>query len=205
MARFLIVFVIFISGAACAAAPKAPKIDLHGLVENNYPCIAVRFPEQIRYEGMKTRKSDDDFAMIYNLALPNYRVEVLKLYSRGKGWSTETLPSLYDNASKVYEISDMDNTPEKSAVITLEEIKGDLYLKGSVAEFMQADRAIRVDVYRMVKKMGVFRNNVIDNWKNSTTGNRSIENMKTIVDYIYYNIKAVECEYKENIDSKWWE
>lgn len=200
MIRTAVILFAFAVASACASGGVAPKVSLYGFTENNYPCVDLEFPDQIRYDGMKASENKNELVLRYDISIPNYKVEVYKLYAKNGGWSTETLPSLKEGAAKVYEISDMDNTPEKSAVITLEEIDGVIYLKGSIAEFMQKDRAIRIDVYRAVKQVAVFRKNTVDAWKNSTTGVRSIENMKTIVDYVYNKMKVTECQYKESID-----
>lgn len=202
--RLAIVITFIFSLYACAGAPANPKITLYGFTENNYPCVNVEFPDQIRYEGMRVKERGDNIVIVYDAEMPNYKIQISKLYSKGGGFSTESLASLKTEASKVYEIYDAENSPEKSAVITLEETDGSLYLKGSVAEFMQNDRAVRVDIYKEVKGMGVFRKNSIDKWKNSTTGNRTIQNMKAIVDSVYNKMSVVECEYKDGVDIQWW-
>lgn len=200
MIRAVVILLVWVAVSACASGAASPNVSLYGFMENNYPCVNLEFPDQIRYDGMKTTDNKNELVLRYDLSIPNYKIEVYKLYAKNGGWSTETLPSLKEGAGKVYEISDIDNTPEKSAVITLEEIKGTIYLKASIAEFMQKDRAIRIDVYRAVKQYAVFRKNSVEAWKNSTTGVRSIENMKTIVDYVYKNMKITECKYKDGID-----
>ena len=203
MFRFCLLFVPFLFALGCSAKPAVPTVDIYTFKENNYPCAKVEFPDQIRLTDTTVEELNGDIALVYDLEMPGYKIQVVKMYANPDGWSMESLASLRSQASKLYEING-DITHDKSAVISVETMDGDIYLKGSVAEFLQNDRAIRVDVYRKVKKLGSFKKDSIEEWKNSATGNRTIINMRNIVDYVYENISSAECKYKSSIDMDWW-
>lgn len=203
MTRFLLPLLLSAACAACAAKPAVPTVGVYTFEENNYPCAKVEFPDQIRLKDTTLEEKNGDVALVYHLDMPGYNVQVVKLYSGGAGWSADSLASLKNEASKIYEINDNEN-PDKSAVISVESIDGELYLKGSAAEFLQNDRAMRVDVFRRIKKLGSFKTGNIEQWKNSATGNRTIMNMRNIIDYIYRNMASSECKYKNSVDMDWW-
>lgn len=203
MIRIITMLFLFALFFGCSAKPMAPTIDIYTFKENNYPCTMVEFPDQIRLKDVTLERSEGTVAVIYDLVMPGYNIQVVKMYAGELGWSLDSLASLHSNSSKLYEING-DVSIDKSAVISFVEMDKELYLKGSVAEFLQEDRAIRVDVFRRIKKIGTFKKDNLENWKNSATGNRSIINMRNIVDYIYGNITSIECKYKQSIDMDWW-
>ncbi len=203
MTRFLPLFIFSAFLAGCGAKPAAPTLGVYSFEENNYPCAKVEFPDQIRLKDVTMEEKNGDMAVVYDLDMPGYKIQVVKMYAGASGWSLDSLASLKSESSKVYEINGNEN-PDKSAVISLESIGGDMYLKGSVAEFLQNDRAMRVDVFRRIKKLGSFKIGNVEQWKNSATGNRTITNMRNIVDYIYGSISSAECRYKEAVDMDWW-
>ncbi len=196
---------LFISVVLISCGPKAvaPIVDLESLEDLNYPCIKVGFLNQIRYHDFKVEGSDDYFALIYRLSMASYMVDIVKLYALVPGWSFQPLPELYDTANRVYARIDSDN-PKKSAVIVITRIDEDIYLKGVIGEFISDDRAVRVEILRVVKKGDVYRQGAIKRWLDSATGKRSIENMKKLVDYTFNNISNIECNIRGNIDMNWW-
>ena len=136
--------------------------------------------------------------------MPGYNIEVVKMYAlKGTTFSTESLPSLNDDPSKLFEISSMEN-PDKSATITLEDTKDGIYLQGSVGYFIQSDRMVRVNISRLIKKSGTFRYSGLEDWSNSTIGKRTVENMKTIVDSVYSSLTTTQCPNKTDLNSNWW-
>ncbi len=187
----------------CSAKPVDPTVGIYTFKENNYPCAQIEFPDQIRLKDITLEKLDDNVAVVYDLDMPGYKIEVVKLYPGQAGWTLDSLASLHSNSSKLYEING-DVSIDKSAVISIVSKDGELYLKGSVAEFLQDNRGIRIDIFRKIKKIGTFKKDNIEQWKNSATGNRSIINMRNIVDYVYGNITAIECKYRHSIDMDWW-
>ncbi len=196
----LIISVVLIS---CGPKAVSPIVDLESLEDLNYPCIKVGFLNQIRYDNLKIESNDNYFALIYHLSMSSYMVDIVKLYALVPGWSFQSLPELYDSMNKVYERTDPDN-PKKSAIIALTRIGDDIYLKGVVGEFISKDRAVRVEIFRVVKKGDIYRQGVIKRWLASATGKRSIENMKKLVDYTFNNISNIECNIRGNIDMNWW-
>ena len=196
---------LFISVVLISCGPKAvsPIVDLESLEDLNYPCIKVGFFNQIRYDRLDIESNDNYFAFIYKLSMASYMVDIVKLYALTPGWSFQPLPELYDNVNKVYEKIDPDN-PKKSAIIAITRIGDDIYLKGVIGEFISDDRAVRVEILRVVKKGDVYRQGVIKRWLGSATGKRSIENMKKLVDYTFNNISNIECNIRGNIDMNWW-
>lgn len=196
---------LFISIVLISCGPKAvsPIVDLESLEDLNYPCIKVGFLNQIRYDSLRVESNDDYFALVYKLSMASYMVDVVKLYALVPGWSFQPLPELYDSINKVYERIDPDN-PKKSAIIILTRIDGDIYIKGVVGEFISDDRAVRVEIFRVVKKGDIYRQGVINRWLTSSTGKRSIENMKELVDYTFNNISNIECNIRGNINMNWW-
>lgn len=196
---------VLISIVLISCGPKAvsPIVDLESLEDLNYPCIKVGFLNQIRYHNLKVESNDEYFALIYYLSMSSYNIDIVKLYALVPGWSFQPLPELYDNVNKVYERVDPDN-PKKSAVIALTRIDDDIYLKGVVGEFISDDRAVRVEILRAVKKGDVYRQGAIRKWLLSSTGKRTIENMKKLVNYTFENISNIECNIRGNIDMNWW-
>ncbi len=203
MTRYITVLMIFSFFYGCSAKPHNPTVDIYTFKENNYPCAQVEFPDQIRLNDTTLEKLDDNVAVVYDLDMPGYKIEIVKLYPGQAGWTLDSLASLHSNSSKLYEING-DVSIDKSAVISIVSKDGELFLKGSVAEFLQDNRGIRIDIFRKIKKIGTFKKDNIEQWKNSATGNRSIINMRNIVDYVYGNITSVECKYKHSIDMDWW-
>ena len=203
MLRYAFVFILFVFVVGCSAKPVEPTVDIYTFKENNYPCALVEFPDQIRLVDTTVEELNGDIALVYDLEMPGYKIQIVKMYANQAGWTMDSLASLRSSASKLYEING-DVSLDKSAVISVESIDGDIYLKGSVAEFLQNDRAVRVDVFRKIKKLGSFKKDSIEQWKNSATGNRTIINMRNIVDYVYDNIASAECKYKSSIDMDWW-
>lgn len=198
----VIIFLFIISG--CGAKALKPNVSVYSLEDMNYPCIKVDFTDQVRYTGMSKIKKDNSLALLYQLDMPGYKIEVTKLYGLNNStFSLESLPSLNDNPSKLFEISNPD-IPDKSAVITLEDKNKDIILRGSVGYFIQSDRIVRVDIYRPVQKAGTFKFSGVEDWQNSTIGKRSIENMKQIVETVYNTLSTKECSNGNNLNSKWW-
>ena len=194
-------FMLIIAG--CGAKPIKPIVSVYTLQDENYPCIQVEFPDQIKFNYLEKISDKDKIALLYSLAMPGYSIEVVKLYALEGVWNTESLPSLYDTPAKVFEILNTDN-PDKSAVIVIEERSDGLYLKGSIGFFIQANRGVRVDISRPIKKAGTFKAYGIEQWQNSTIGQRSIENMKNIVTSIYKKLDTRECTSKDAINTDWW-
>ncbi len=198
----LLLLQLFIT--ACVPQAAKPVVKVYTLEDRNYPCIKVDFADQIRYVDMSNIKDDDNIAILYQLTTPGYQIDVVKMYALKKAFSTESLPSLNNNPSKLFEISSMEN-PDKSAVITLEDTSEGIYLRGSVGYFIQSDRMVRVDINRLVKKTGTFRYSGLEDWRNSTIGKRTVENMKGMVDTVYNSITTTSCPNKTDLNSNWWE
>ncbi len=190
--------------SACANKAAKPVVNAYTLEDFNYPCMKIDFSDQIRYIDMSTVKEEDNIALLYNLVMPGYEINVVKMYALKGSFSLESLPSLYDNPSKLFDIASTDN-PDKSAVIVLDDKKDGIYLKGSVGYFIQSDRIVRVDIIRVIKKAGTFRYSGLDEWRNSTIGKRTLENMKTIVETVYSSISTISCPNKSDLNSNWWD
>lgn len=201
---FAVIILSFFIFSGCANKAVKPVVNAYTLEDLNYPCMKVDFSDQIRYIDMSTVKDGDNIALLYNLEMPGYDVNVIKMYSLQGSYSLESLPSLYDNPSKLYEITNTEN-PDKSAVIVLEDKKEGIYLKGSVGYFIQSDRIVRVDIIRVIKKSGTFRYSGLEEWQNSTIGKRTIENMKSIVETVYSSITTTSCPNKKDLNSNWWD
>lgn len=198
----LLVLLFIIAG--CTPRALKPSVSVYSLEDKNYPCIKVDFTDQVRYTGMSKIKKDNSLALLYQLDMPGYKIEVTKLYALNNStFSLESLPSLNDNPSKLFEISNPD-VPDKSAIITLEDKNKDIILRGSVGYFIQSDRIVRVDIYRPVQKAGTFKFSGVEDWQNSTIGKRSIENMKEIVETVFDTLTTKECNTTNNLNSKWW-
>ena len=201
---FAVIILSFFIFSGCANKAVKPVVNAYTLEDLNYPCMKVDFSDQIRYIDMSTVKNSDNIALLYNLEMPGYDVNVIKMYALQGSYSLESLPSLYDNPSKLYEITNTEN-PDKSAVIVLEDKKEGIYLKGSVGYFIQSDRIVRVDIIRVIKKSGTFRYSGLEEWQNSTIGKRTIENMKSIVETVYSSITTTSCPNKKDLNSNWWD
>ena len=201
---FTVIILSFFIFSGCANKAVKPVVNAYTLEDLNYPCMKVDFSDQIRYIDMSTVKDGDNIALLYNLEMPGYDVNVIKMYALQGSYSLESLPSLYDNPSKLYEITNTEN-PDKSAVIVLEDKKEGIYLKGSVGYFIQSDRIVRVDIIRVIKKSGTFRYSGLEEWQNSTIGKRTIENMKSIVETVYSSITTTSCPNKKDLNSNWWD
>ena len=201
---FAVIILSFFIFSGCANKAVKPVVNAYTLEDLNYPCMKVDFSDQIRYIDMSTVKDGDNIALLYNLEMPGYDVNVIKMYALQGSYSLESLPSLYDNPSKLYEITNTEN-PDKSAVIVLEDKKEGIYLKGSVGYFIQSDRIVRVDIVRVIKKSGTFRYSGLEEWQNSTIGKRTIENMKSIVETVYSSITTTSCPNKKDLNSNWWD
>lgn len=201
---FAVIILSFFIFSGCANKAVKPVVNAYTLEDLNYPCVKVDFSDQIRYIDMSTVKDGDNIALLYNLEMPGYDVNVIKMYALQGSYSLESLPSLYDNPSKLYEITNTEN-PDKSAVIVLEDKKEGIYLKGSVGYFIQSDRIVRVDIIRVIKKSGTFRYSGLEEWQNSTIGKRTIENMKSIVETVYSSITTTSCPNKKDLNSNWWD
>lgn len=199
----LIILSLFLF-SACANKAVKPVVNAYSFEDFNYPCMKIDFSDQIRYIDMSTVKEKDNVALLFNLTMPGYTVNVVKMYALKDTFSLESLPSLYDNPSKLYEISGDDN-PDKSAVIIIDDKKDGIYLKGSVGYFIQSDRIVRVDINRVIKKAGTFRYAGLSEWQNSTIGKRTIENMKVIVEAVYSSISTISCPNKKDLNSNWWD
>lgn len=202
ISAFIILSLFIFSG--CANMAVKPVVNAYTLEDLNYPCMKIDFSDQIRYIDMSTVKDGDNIALLYNLEMPGYDVNVIKMYALQGSYSLESLPSLYDNPSKLYEITNTEN-PDKSAVIVLEDKKDGIYLKGSVGYFIQSDRIVRVDIIRVIKKSGTFRYSGLEEWQNSTIGKRTIENMKAIIETVYASISTTSCPNKKDLNSNWWD
>jgi len=198
-------FIISISAFFISCAPKyaEPLVDLKRLQDPNYPCIRIDFPDQIRLLDTKIKEIDDYLALIYELAMPNYKIDVVKLYSFTPMWSMAKLTDIHDGDAKIYEKIDFDD-PTISAVILITVIDKDLFLRGSIGKFIASDRAVRIDIYRRIKTVGAFRRGAVDRWLASAAGKRTVENMKKIINYTFTNMKNVECSIHGNIDINWW-
>lgn len=201
---FAVIILSFFIFSGCANKAVKPVVNAYTLEDLNYPCMKVDFSDQIRYIDMSTVKDGDNIALLYNLEMPGYDVNVIKMYALQGSYSLESLPSLYDNPSKLYEITNTEN-PDKSAVIVLEDKKEGIYLKGSVGYFIQSDRIVRVDIIRVIKKSGTFRYSGLEEWQNSTIGKRTIGNMKSIVETVYSSITTTSCPNKKDLNSNWWD
>lgn len=201
---FAVIILSFFIFSGCANKAVKPVVNAYTLEDLNYPCMKVDFSDQIRYIDMSTVKDGDNIALLYNLEMPGYDVNVIKMYALQGSYSLESLPSLYDNPSKLYEITNTEN-PDKSAVIVLEDKKEGIYLKGSIGYFIQSDRIVRVDIIRVIKKSGTFRYSGLEEWQNSTIGKRTIENMKSIVETVYSSITTTSCPNKKDLNSNWWD
>lgn len=201
---FAVIILSFFIFSGCANKAVKPVVNAYTLEDLNYPCMKVDFSDQIRYIDMSIVKDGDNIALLYNLEMPGYDVNVIKMYALQGSYSLESLPSLYDNPSKLYEITNTEN-PDKSAVIVLEDKKEGIYLKGSVGYFIQSDRIVRVDIIRVIKKSGTFRYSGLEEWQNSTIGKRTIENMKSIVETVYSSITTTSCPNKKDLNSNWWD
>ena len=198
----MILSLLIFSG--CANKAVKPVVNAYTLEDLNYPCMKVDFSDQIRYIDMSTVKDGDNIALLYNLAMPGYEINVIKMYALQGSFSLESLPSLYDNPSKLFEITSTEN-PDKSAVIVIDDKKEGIYLKGSVGYFIQSDRIVRVDISRVIKKSGTFRYSGLEEWQNSTIGKRTIENMKSIIETVYASITTTSCPNKRDLNSNWWD
>lgn len=201
---FAVIILSFFIFSGCANKAVKPVVNAYTLEDLNYPCMKVDFSDQIRYIDMSTVKDGDNIALLYNLEMPGYDINVIKMYALQGSYSLESLPSLYDNPSKLYEITNTEN-PDKSAVIVLEDKKEGIYLKGSVGYFIQSDRIVRVDIIRVIKKSGTFRYSGLEEWQNSTIGKRTIENMKSILETVYSSITTTSCPNKKDLNSNWWD
>lgn len=190
--------------SSCANKAVKPVVNAYTLEDFNYPCMKIDFSDQIRYVDMSTIKEEDNIALLYNLAMPGYEINVVKMYALKDSFSLESLPSLYDNPAKLFEITSNEN-PDKSAVIVIDDKKDGIYLKGSVGYFIQSDRIVRVDINRVIKKAGTFRYSGLDEWRDSTIGKRTLENMKTIVESVYSSITTTSCPNKTDLNSNWWD
>lgn len=201
---FAVMILSLLIFSGCANKAVKPVVNAYTLEDLNYPCMKVDFSDQIRYIDMSTVKDGDNIALLYNLAMPGYEINVIKMYALQGSYSLESLPSLYDNPSKLFEITSTEN-PDKSAVIVIDDKKEGIYLKGSVGYFIQSDRIVRVDISRVIKKSGTFRYSGLEEWQNSTIGKRTIENMKAIVETVYASITTTSCPNKRDLNSNWWD
>lgn len=201
---FAVMILSLLIFSGCANKAVKPVVNAYTLEDLNYPCMKVDFSDQIRYIDMSTVKDGDNIALLYNLAMPGYEINVIKMYALQGSYSLESLPSLYDNPSKLFEITSTEN-PDKSAVIVIDDKKEGIYLKGSVGYFIQSDRIVRVDISRVIKKSGTFRYAGLEEWQNSTIGKRTIENMKSIVETVYASITTTSCPNKRDLNSNWWD
>ena len=200
----IVILLVSFMFSSCANEAVKPVVNAYTLEDFNYPCMKIDFSDQIRYIDMSTVKEDNNIALLYNLVMPGYEINVIKMYALQGSFSLESLPSLYDNPSKLFEIAGTDN-PDKSAVIVIDDKKDGIYLKGSVGYFIQSDRVVRVDINRVIKKAGTFRYAGLDEWNNSTIGKRTLENMKTIVETVYSSISTTSCPNKSDLKSNWWD
>ena len=202
---YILTIILLVSFMASACANKAvkPVVNAYTLEDFNYPCMKIDFSDQVRYIDMSTVKEEDNIALLYNLEMPGYEINVVKMYALKGSFSLESLPSLYDNPSKLFEITSTDN-PDKSAVIVLDDKKDGIYIKGSVGYFIQSDRMVRVNVSRLIKKSGTFKYSGLEDWSNSTIGKRTIENMKTVVDSVYASLTTTQCPNKADLNTEWW-
>ena len=201
---FAVMILSLLIFSGCANKAVKPVVNAYTLEDLNYPCMKVDFSDQIRYIDMSTVKDGDNIALLYNLAMPGYEINVIKMYALQGSYSLESLPSLYDNPSKLFEITSTEN-PDKSAVIVIDDKKENIYLKGSVGYFIQSDRIVRVDISRIKKKSGTFRYSGLEEWQNSTIGKRTIENMKSIIETVYASITTTSCPNKRDLNSNWWD
>ena len=201
---FAVMILSLLIFSGCANKAVKPVVNAYTLEDLNYPCMKVDFSDQIRYIDMSTVKDGDNIALLYNLAMPGYEINVIKMYALQGSYSLESLPSLYDNPSKLFEITSTEN-PDKSAVMVIEDKKENIYLKGFVVYFIQSDRIVRVDIIRVIKKTGTFRYSGLEEWQNSTIGKRTIENMKSILETVYSSITTTSCPNKKDLNSNWWD
>ncbi len=122
---YKIYIILFVAIFFCACANKAtkPVVNAFTLEDFNYPCMKIDFSDQIRYIDMNKVKNNDNIALLYNIVMPGYEIKVIKMYAlNDTTFSLESLPSLYNNPSKLFEISSDDN-PDKSAVIVIDDRK----------------------------------------------------------------------------------
>ena len=151
----IVILLVSFMFSSCANKAVKPVVNAYTLEDFNYPCMKIDFSDQIRYIDMSTVKEDNNIALLYNLVMPGYEINVIKMYALQGSFSLESLPSLYDNPSKLFEIAGTDN-PDKSAVIVIDDKKDGIYLKGSVGYFIQSDRVVRVDINRVIKKQALL-------------------------------------------------
>ena len=176
----IVILLVSFMFSSCANKAVKPVVNAYTLEDFNYPCMKIDFSDQIRYIDMSTVKEDNNIALLYNLVMPGYEINVIKMYALQGSFSLESLPSIYDK-------------------------KDGIYLKGSVGYFIQSDRVVRVDINRVIKKAGTFRYAGLDEWNNSTIGKRTLENMKTIVETVYSSISTTSCPNKSDLKSNWWD
>lgn len=202
MKKVLILAIIGFVLTGCAPKAKTPIVNMYTFEDPNYPCLKIDFTDQIRLDNVKTKQKDNTLSILFDVYMPGYTIEIHKLYAlKNTTFSLESLPSIHQGPSKVYEILSDDN-PDKSAVIILDDLKDKVVLRGSVAYFIQSDRVVRVDILRTVKRAGTFKFYGMEEWQNSVSGKRTIENMKAIVDSVYESISLKECTVQKNVNTK---
>lgn len=200
---YIFLFITILLFAVSCAGVVAPSVNMYSLQDENYPCIQIDFTDQVRYDDYKKTSKDDNIALIYKLSMRGYKIEVIKLYALEKPFNQDDLPTLNQTSSKIYEVAS-DDYGDKSAIITIEDMKEGIFLKGSVAYFIQPGRAVRVDIYRVIRQKGTFIAGGMDSWLTSAIGKRSVENMKEIVNRVMSTITTRECTLRKDINTKWW-
>lgn len=199
---YLISLISLFFTVSCAGVVK-PSVNMFTLQDENYPCIQVDFTDQVRYDDYSKKSKDDNIALIYYLSMRGYKIEVIKLYALEKPFNQDDLPTLNQTSAKIYEVAS-DDYGDKSAIITIEDKKEGIFLKGTVGYFIQPGRAVRVEILRPIRQKGTFMSGGIDGWLSSAIGKRSVENMKEIVNRVLATISTRECTLRKDINTKWW-
>ncbi len=199
MFKIFIVFMLLVF-TGCGAKVTQPNTTLYSFMEQNYPCFKVDFPEQIVYDSYFKSESDERILLTYDVRMPGYDVIISKLYSKLNRLNYQALTSVYEQSSIIYNIEDEDFLADKLGLVVISSDDDSLILKGIVINYLQENIAVRIEIVRPIKMQGVFRTNNIEQWKNSTTGEKTIDNMVNILKYIYDNIDTQECSINSNLN-----
>lgn len=207
--RLLVLFplLLFISG--CFAS-HAPVMTMQSMQDSSYPCVRVSFPEQVRHEDSFQDVGENEAAVVHKLLMSGgYRIEVSKLYWRSQDVPHYRLSDRIEKNLVMAELPQNSMFPQRSALIygevaDLPDNKHEARIVGSVLDYA-ANVAIRIDIKKVIFTAGTFAPGAIPGWKESSIGQRTIENMRTILEAVARDAKVVSCQQQVRPEIRFWD
>lgn len=190
MSKLTLLLVLVSVLSSCASVRlSTPKTSYRTLEDNNFPCLTIEYPDTVEFKGSQIMGDKNVDVLKYYTKYAGYEANIIKFYSNGTNISDLNIDDQYSNSAIIYR-ENPGSTSGKSGVLVVNNEKENFYLVGNVLFFPKKGLAVNVELKKFVSSSSVFN---VEDWKETTSGQRTIDEMKGQLDFFYHSIKLRDC------------